>query len=112
MNEAKEGTMEGLNHCAPEVGHLLLGYEGQSAKRELRGVNQGRELTLRAEEVGSQQSCINIDHIAQDGWGPLLVYADVGRAPRGPDCGTGQSFEVHGEFALGVFIDPRTLWWE
>ena len=44
-----------------------------------RGVNQGRseELTLRAEEVGSKKSCINIDHIAEDRWGPPLFDADL-----------------------------------
>ena len=26
--------------------------------------------TLRGEEVGFQKSCINVDHIAQDRWGP------------------------------------------
>ena len=47
-------------------------------REEPRGVNQGspKELTLRAEEVGTQKSCINVDHIAQDRWGPLLVDAD------------------------------------
>ena len=34
------------------------------------------ELTLRAEEVGSQKSCINVDHTAEDRWGPPLVDAD------------------------------------
>ena len=34
------------------------------------------ELTLRAEVVGSQKSCINVDHIAEDRWRPPLVDAD------------------------------------
>ena len=34
------------------------------------------ELTLRAEEVGTQKSCINVDHIAQERWGSPLVDAD------------------------------------
>ena len=34
------------------------------------------ELTLRAEEVGSQKSCITIGHIAEDRWRPPLVDAD------------------------------------
>ena len=34
------------------------------------------ELTLRAEEVGCQKSCINVDHIAEDRWGPPMVDAD------------------------------------
>ena len=33
------------------------------------------ELTLRAEEVGFQKACINVDHIAEDNWGPPLVDA-------------------------------------
>ena len=35
-----------------------------------------KELTLRAEEVMTQKSCINVDHIAQERWGPPLVDAD------------------------------------
>ena len=35
-----------------------------------------KELTLRAEEVGTQKSCINVAHIAQDKWKPPLVDAD------------------------------------
>ena len=31
------------------------------------------EVTLRAEEVNTQKSCINVDHIAQDRWRPPLV---------------------------------------
>ena len=34
------------------------------------------ELTLRAEEVGTQKSCINDDHVAQERWGPPLADAD------------------------------------
>ena len=34
------------------------------------------ELTLRAEEVGSQNACINVGHIAEDRWRPPLVDAD------------------------------------
>ena len=41
-------------------------YEDQSAKKE----------TLRAEEVNTQKSCINVDHMAQDRWEPPLVDAD------------------------------------
>ena len=40
-------------------------------------IREGPEdLTLRTEEVGSQKSCINIGHIAEDRWGPPLVDAD------------------------------------
>ena len=34
------------------------------------------ELTLRAEEVRTQKSCINVDHIAEERRGPPLVDAD------------------------------------
>ena len=34
------------------------------------------ELTLRAEEVGTWTSCINVDHIAKWRWGPPLVDDD------------------------------------
>ena len=34
------------------------------------------ELTLRAEEVGTWKSYINVDHIAKERWGPPLVGAD------------------------------------
>ena len=53
--------------------------EGQSSKRECHEVSirEGpEELTLRAEEVGSQRLCIKVDHIAEDRWGPPLVDAD------------------------------------
>ena len=35
-----------------------------------------RELTLRADEVGTWKSCINVDHIAKQRWCPPLVDAD------------------------------------
>ena len=31
----------------------------------------------------------------------------VGRAPQRPDCGTGYSVDVHGEFVLGLIFGPR-----
>ena len=34
------------------------------------------ELTLRAEEVGTWKSYVNVDHIANERWGPLLVDDD------------------------------------
>ena len=52
---------------------------GQSLKRECTeaSIREGpEELTLRAEEVGSWESRINVDNIAQDRWGPPLVDAD------------------------------------
>ena len=34
------------------------------------------KLTLRADEVGTWKSCINVDHIAKERWAPPLVDAD------------------------------------
>ena len=34
------------------------------------------ELTLGAEEGGSQKACINVDYISEDRWGPPLVDTD------------------------------------
>ena len=83
--------MEGLrhfievdNHSVLDVGYLKDGtrsFEVREAESRRGGpevsIRAGpEELTLRTEEVRSQKSCINVDHIAQDGWGPLLVDAD------------------------------------
>ena len=57
----------------------LLWYEGQSLEQVYSEVSikEGpEELTLRTEEVGSPQACINLDHIAEDRWRPPLVDAD------------------------------------
>ena len=53
-------------------------YEGRSAKRAPEAsIREGpEELTFRIEEVCSKKSCINVDHNAQDRWGPPLVDAD------------------------------------
>ena len=51
-------------------------YEGQKCEEASPEVliREGpEELTLRAEEVGTQKSCLNVDHIAQERWGPPLV---------------------------------------
>ena len=83
--------MEGLrnfvqvdNQCALEVGHLKEGtrsFEVRSPKFQeerpevsIRG--RPEELALRTAEVGSKKACINVDHIAEDRWEPLLVDAD------------------------------------
>ena len=83
----RKGILEGLrnffavdNHCALEVGHLkegtrFLRYEGQSLKKvapRCRSVTVPEELTLRTEEVASQKSCINVDHIALGEMGSAL----------------------------------------
>ena len=65
-------------------GHLkegTLSFEVRRPKYEEEcpevSIREGpEELTLRAEDVGSQKACSNVDHIAEDRWGPLLVDAD------------------------------------
>ena len=72
------------NHCALEVGHLREGTRSCEVRRpkceegspEVLVRDGTEELTLRAEEMGTQKSCINVDHIAEDRWGPPLVDAD------------------------------------
>ena len=88
---SRKGITEGLrnfnkvdNHCALDVGHLHAGirsFEVRRPKFEEGGpeVSIGEcpeELTVRADEVGSLKSCINVDHIAEDRCGPPLVDAD------------------------------------
>ena len=34
------------------------------------------ELTLKADDVGTWKSCINVHHVAKERWGPPLVDAD------------------------------------
>ena len=58
------------NHRALEVGHCEEGGPEVLVREGLA------ELTLRAEEVGTQKSCISVDHIAQDRWRPPLVDAE------------------------------------
>ena len=72
------------NHRALEVGHLSEGLGSFKVRRPkgeegypgvpVRGSPD--ELTLRADEVGTRKSCINVDHIAKEEWGPPMVDAD------------------------------------
>ena len=79
----RKGVMEGLrnffvvdNHSALEVRYLKEGtrpYEVRRPRFEEGGpyvsIREGpEELTVRAEEVGSQKACINVDHVAEDRW--------------------------------------------
>ena len=48
-------------------------YEGQ-VRGSIR--EDPEKLTLRTEEVRSEKSCINVDHIAQDRWRTPLADAD------------------------------------
>ena len=83
--------MEGLrnffsvdNHCAQEVRHLKEGTRSFEVRRpkfeeacpEVPIKEGPEELTSRTEDVGSKKACINVDHIAEDRWGPSLVDAD------------------------------------
>ena len=84
--------MEGLrnfievdNYSALDVGHLKEGTLSFVVRRPKFeegctevSIREGpEELTLRTEEVGSKEACINVDHIAEDRWGPPLVDADL-----------------------------------
>ena len=70
------------NHCALDVGHLVEGIRLFEVRRpkfeeEWPSIREfPEELTLRTEGVGSQKSCMNVDHIAEDRWGPPSVDAD------------------------------------
>ena len=83
--------MEGLRncvkvdyHCSSDVGLSNEGLKPFEVRRPKfkegcteASIREGpEELTLRAEEVGSQKSCINVDHIAEDRLEPPLVDAD------------------------------------
>ena len=73
--------MEGLrnffkvdNHCALEVDHLKDGtrtFEVRMQKFE-EGCPKV-SIRERAEDVGFQKACINVDHIAEDRWRPPLA---------------------------------------
>ena len=72
------------NHSAPEMGHLREGTRSFEVRRPTceecspeASIREGpKKLTLRAEEVGTQKSCTNVDHVAQENWRPPLVDAD------------------------------------
>ena len=82
--EGLRNSIEVNNHCALDVGHLNEGTRSFEVPRpkceegspEVSTREGPEELTLRTEEVGSQKSCINVDHIAEDRWRPSMVNAD------------------------------------
>ena len=86
MNGARGGLTDGLrdfikvdNHIALEAGHLREGVEDRRLQKGTKKCLSGEspnELTLRAEEEGTWKSCINVDHIVKERWGPPLVDAD------------------------------------
>ena len=84
---SRRGIMDGLrrfiqadNHGAVDVGHLRQGtrsLEVQKPKFSEAAIREGAdELTLRADEVGTQRAFINTDHIEFERLGPPLVDAD------------------------------------
>ena len=42
--------------------------KGEEGYPEVHVRGSPEDLTLRAEEVGTQKSCINVDHIAKERW--------------------------------------------
>ena len=72
------------NLRALEVRHLREGSRSFKIRRptceegspEVLVRESPEELTLKAEEVGTQQSCINVDHIAKERWCSPLVDAE------------------------------------
>ena len=71
------------SHLALEVGHLRKGVRSFKVRRpkvaegnqEVPVRESPNELTLRAEEESTWKSCINVDHIVKEKWGPPLVDA-------------------------------------
>ena len=89
--ESRKGLTNGLrefitidNHRNFGVRHLKEG-SGTFKIRRWRGQEEGPEVAVReitdelpleAEEVGTWKTYTNVDHIAKERWGPLLVDAD------------------------------------
>ena len=88
---SRRGITDGLrsfiradNRSAVDVGHLRRGirpfhvqkpnFSGDYPEAATR--EGAYESTLRAEEAKTLKACINIDHIEDYRWGPLLVDAD------------------------------------
>ena len=79
-----ERSRKGLTVGLGNISHLREGSRSFEVRRpkceegcpEVFVRECPKELTLRAEEVMTQKSCINVDHIAQERWGPPLVDAD------------------------------------
>ena len=102
---SRKGLTQGLrefteidNQRALEVGHLS-GMETNKVRRpkvpegcpEVTVRESPDELTLRAEEVSTLKTYINLDHIEKERWCPLLVDYEwcafcQEEAARGPEC--------------------------
>ena len=78
--EGVRNFIEVDNHSALDVGYLKEGTMSFVVRRQKFvelcpevSIREGPEqLTLRTEEVGSKKVCVcvNVDHIAEDRWGP------------------------------------------
>ena len=88
---SRRGIMDGLrrfiqrdNRCAVDVGDLRRGTRSPAVQKPQFGeafpeatIREGAdELTLRADEVGTQRAFINTEHIEFERWGPPLGDAD------------------------------------
>ena len=66
------------------MGHLHEGLgtlkvrrpKGSEGHPDVTERESPEELTFRTEEAGTWQSCNDVDHIAKERWGLLLVDAD------------------------------------
>ena len=89
--ESRKGLTDGLrefkkidNERALEVGYLNRGMGTFKVGRpkvpegcpEVTVWENSDDLTLRAEEVGTLKTRINVNHIEEERWGPLLVDYD------------------------------------
>ena len=126
VRKPRKGLTEGLrefiqvdNRRAQEVGHLNEGLgtfkvrrpKGSEGYPEVTVRKSPDELTLRAEEVGTWKSYINVDHIAKERWGPPLADADrhafsqaLYEGIEGEDWG--ELFDAYREMSRAVGILP------
>ena len=117
-----EGLTNGLrdfiqvdNQRAFEVGYLSKGMgkfrvrrpKGSEGCPEVTVRESPDELTLRAEEVGSWRTYINVDHIEKERWGHLLVDYDwyafcqaLCKGIEGEDWG--ESYDAYKEMSRAV----------
>ena len=103
------------NQRAFEVGYLSKGMgkfrvrrpKGSEGCPEVTVRESPDELTLRAEEVGSWRTYVNVDHIEKEGWGHLLVDYDwyafcraLCKGIEGED--SGESYDAYKEMSRAV----------
>ena len=117
LTESLRNFVQVDNHRALEVGHLrecMVSFEvrrpkGEEGYPEVPVRESPDEMTLRAEEVGTWKSCINVDHIAKGRWGLLLVDADwhafcqaLHKGIDGEDCG--ELFDAYKDMSRAVGV--------